>query len=83
MTTTPPALDALTATEVTALLAADALTRASIVHHGDAYEVTRVNILRGMNGHPWGLSLTISDDTRGECINATLALAAQPVGGAS
>ena len=63
--TTAPALDARTATEVTALLAAKALAGASIVHHGDAYEVTRVNILRGMNKHPWGLSLTISDDTRG------------------
>ena len=79
---TAPALDPLTAAEVTALLAADALTGASVTHGGDAYEVTRVNILRGMNQHPWGLSLTISDDTRGECINVSLALAAQPVGGA-
>ena len=75
-----PALDALTATEVTALLAAKALAVASVTHHGDAYEVTRVNILRGMNGHPWGVSLTISDETRGESINATVRVSVSPVG---
>ena len=76
---TAPALDVQTAAEVvTALLAR--VDGAELVEHGDVYTVTRTTILRGMSGYPWGVSLTVSDETRGESINATVAVSVSPVG---
>ena len=47
--------------------------------HGDVYTVTRCQVLRLTDGFPWAVSMTISDDTRGESINATLRVAADPI----
>ena len=78
--TTVPALDAQTAAEVVAALVLTQLDKAEVVHHGDAYEVTRCQVLRRSDGFPWAVSMTISDDTRGESINATVSVAVSPVG---
>ena len=76
---TVPALDAQTAAEVvTALLAG--VDGAELVEHGDVYTVTRATVLRDTTGYPWGVSLTVSDETRGESINATVSVAVSPVG---
>ena len=77
--TTVPALDPQTAAEVVAALVLTQLDKAEVVHHGDAYEVTRCQALRRSDGYPWAVSMTISDDTRGESINATLHVAADPI----
>ena len=75
---TVPALDVQTAAEVTAALLAR-VDGAELVEHGDVYTVTRCQVLRHADGFPWAVSMTISDDTRGESINATLHVAADPI----
>ena len=78
---TTPALDPRTAAEVVAALVLTQLDKAEIVLHGDAYEVTRCQVLRFSNDYPWAVSMTISDATRGESINVTMSLAVDPIGG--
>ena len=76
---TAPALDVQTAAEVvTALLAQ--VDGAELLEHGDVYTVTRTTVLRHSTGYPWGVSLTVSDETRGESINATVTVSVSPVG---
>ena len=77
---TAPALDTQTAAEVVTTLLAR-VDNTELVEHGDVYTVTRATILRDTTGYPWGVSLTVSDETRGESINATMSLAVDPVGG--
>ena len=74
------ALDAQTAAEITAALVVKHVSDAELVEHGDVYTVTRCQALRRSDGYPWAVSMTISDDTRGESINATVSVAVSPVG---
>ena len=76
---TVPALDAQTAAEVVAALVVKHVTDAELLEHGDVYTVTRCQVLRRSDGYPWAVSMPISDDTRGESINATLHVAADPI----
>ena len=72
-------LDPQTAAEVVAALVVEHLDNTEVTVHGDVYTVTRCQVLRRSDGYPWAVSMTISDDTRGESINATLHVAADPI----
>lgn len=76
---TAPALDSRTAAEAATLLLA-ASTDGTVTYHGDEFTITRSLVLRDSTGFPWGVSLTVSDDTRGESINVTATVSATPVG---
>ena len=76
---TVPALDVQTAAEVVAALLAQ-VDGAELLEHGDVYTVTRTTVLRDTTGYPWGVSLTVADETRGESINATVTVSVSPVG---